>query len=896
MTYSIAGTYQRLVPNTSIDLGKLSVNFPDIPKLNSISPNITNLEYNPDTHKLIVRGHDFIPTDGKSSQFNVKVWLVPRGDQIDEPSGAIADRGLVYHGFTPEKISENELELTIDPHISLSLHDIYVERKAKITVNGETKVSEEKLQSTHRSLWDVNRYKNSLILSRDSIDIVQTNEKPNQFAFVESITKDENGNLIQFWGARTDSIAYSEDGKLAFVTAGLRDGKIYVVDTSMRAIVYTIHLKNQSGNISSLMVNDGWLYIAESDGLSSRLLRVLIDTTSTEYLKIQQTVDTGFQFASGISDMAVSADRYLGLVVPKGTLSIGNFYGNFREDKKGDIFVLDLAKIDKTGKVSSGGIVKVSESELSTINRGGSPEFITSGAAAGEFLVSFAKDTNRGVVGITAKTQGGNLTGDFKLSTTDKGLVPDNDPKGYRSRAMLQNIQRASETVIAEFEGETYAFVADYAFNFNDPTWNQWTEVPVFAFPAIYWLPVQIPQPQIGGKIGIIKDPFGYKGKPEYLGATSAINGGAIKSLTLTNEGVLEANVWMYDEPAPEGGSASKHTIFTWDAGALLSIATSGKMENKSQPIDRESIPSKYFSSTQYPEAIPKRFDTPDGVKDHEYGWIYGLETADADPNRLTSLKPTQITESLQKRIQNEISELVQKAKDGYTSYLEASIDLKITMAKRVYTELSILVTGTIAAQKAILHINNDNELNKLTQLRQEMASLTYEGGDTVLGQIEAGVYEFVDGLVNGLLEVPLVAIDTSLRLNLFLEHLLLQGLADVGVSIANIAGYDKEPYVLTPPQVGAFSSIVDEYDRDGDEAKFREKLKHMVIGFTPAGAYYAGKEFGDAWIDFGSSDKKDFKRVTTATLNLMLLGIGTKKAMAEYRASKEVLNHANEL
>ncbi|WP_290002133.1 hypothetical protein [Faucicola atlantae] len=272
------------------------------------------------------------------------------------------------------------------------------------------------------------------------------------------------------------------------------------------------------------------------------------------------------------------------------------------------------------------------------------------------------------------------------------------------------------------------------------------------------------------------------------------------------------------------------------------------------------------------------------------------METADANPNQLTSLKPVQITESLQKKIQNEISELVQKAKDGYTSYLETSIDLKITMAKRVYTELSILVTGTIAAQKAILHINNDNELNKLTQLRQEMASLTYEGGDTVLGQIEAGVYEFVDGLVNGLLEVPLVAIDTSLRLNLFLEHLLLQGLADVGVSIANIAGYDKEPYVLTPPQVGAFSSIVDEYDRDGDEAKFREKLKHMVIGFTPAGAYYAGKEFGDAWIDFGSSDKKDFKRVTTATLNLMLLGIGTKKAMAEYRASKEVLNHANEL
>ena len=852
MTYSIAGTYQKLVPNIADNLAKLTISFPEVPNVSITAPNINGLEYDPQTHKLTVKGTNFIPTGTKSNQFETKIWLVPKGDQMDKPNGATPERAMVYHGFTPTSVTENQLELTIDPRISLSLHDIYVERKAVITVNGEKQVSKKSVQSTHRALWDAGRYENTLVLSRDSIDIVKTGDKANQFAFVSSITKDENDNPVQFWGARTDSIAYSEDG-LAYVTGNLRDGKIYVVDTNMRAIVHTIQLQNQSANISSLLMNDGWLYIAESDGAGSRLIRLLVDSSSPEYLKVQQTVDVGVQFASGISDMAISADRYLGLVVPKGQLSIGNFYGNFYESKKGDIVVLDLSKIDKKGKLQKGGYAKVQESALTSINRGGSPEFITQGAAAGEFVVSFAKDVNRGVVGVTALLQDGNLTNDFRLATTE--LKPDNDPKGYRSRAMLQNIQRASETVVAEFNGEEYAFVADYAFNFNDPTWNQWTETPIFAFPAIYWVPVQIPQPQIGGKIGIIKDPFGRKGKPEYVGATSAINGGAIKRLTLTDKGVLEAAVWMYDEPAPDGnGTTSKQTIFTWDAGALLTLA--GAIENKSQPIDRVGIPTKYNPQAQFGEAIPKRFDSPDGVKEHEFGWIYGLESNNSELQSLGILKPTNI--DVEKIVDNTI-----------LPNNNASV-----MYERFTSEAAYLVTALVAAQKSRLGYDTTQEMQEMKELNAYIDSLRYVNDGTTSDKIATGVIEFFDGLVMGLADIPLMLMDVDLRLALFIKTELLNAISKASGIKNDQTG---QPITYYPPDAVNFSHVARKYAETGDEKQLYKDIGMIVAASNPVtGSAIAGWGLGSALYS------GDAQEITKAALGLAALGMGARAAQAE--------------
>ena len=56
----------------------------------------------------------------------------------------------------------------------------------------------------------------------------------------------------------------------------------------------------------------------------------------------------------------------------------------------------------------------------------------------------------------------------------------------------------------------------------------------------------------MGGKIGIIQDPFGKNGEPKYLGATSPIQGGAVDHLTLGADGTLYADVFM-DEVSDQG-------------------------------------------------------------------------------------------------------------------------------------------------------------------------------------------------------------------------------------------------------------------------------------------------------------------------------------------------------
>ena len=78
---------------------------------------------------------------------------------------------------------------------------------------------------------------------------------------------------------------------------------------------------------------------------------------------------------------------------------------------------------------------------------------------------------------------------------------------------------------------------------------------------------------QIGGKIGIVKDPFG---TPQYLGATTPIVSGAIDKLSLAADGkTLLGSVWLEEYGAPGSGyhSRSYHALLKWDVSALWQVA-----------------------------------------------------------------------------------------------------------------------------------------------------------------------------------------------------------------------------------------------------------------------------------------------------------------------------------
>lgn len=100
-------------------------------------------------------------------------------------------------------------------------------------------------------------------------------------------------------------------------------------------------------------------------------------------------------------------------------------------------------------------------------NLGKGPVYISSGDQRGQFLVSNAKDINRGAAGVTFTTDArtGNLLGGS--SFVDPALKPEAVPNWWQAK-MQQNIQRAAGSVIVNYQGKTYALVADYNFLFND--------------------------------------------------------------------------------------------------------------------------------------------------------------------------------------------------------------------------------------------------------------------------------------------------------------------------------------------------------------------------------------------------------------------------------------------
>src|SRR6202008_2363655 len=95
---------------------------------------------------------------------------------------------------------------------------------------------------------------------------------------------------LKLFGGYTNQVTFSADGSMAFIAA--RDGRIHVYDTLTRKIFYTIQLSGSSNAISSLVVNDGWLYVSEGStyGGGGRIMRVDVDQTSAGFLKRQQDI------------------------------------------------------------------------------------------------------------------------------------------------------------------------------------------------------------------------------------------------------------------------------------------------------------------------------------------------------------------------------------------------------------------------------------------------------------------------------------------------------------------------------------------------------------------------------------------------------------------------------
>jgi len=504
------------LPKTTDVFNGFELKLPEIEQSNIYDSGITiqQINYDPDTRKLTLKVDNHFRPGSIHQEFDYGVWLEPKNMQDDlANSDKPMSKGLLLRRFTPDKLSKNEIQVTLEPGISLSQHFIYVERRAKIFTNGDNGSTDDYVYSDLVDPAQGYRFTDSIVVTPYGLEIVRTSPNEGQtvgrLESVRTIKEDEAGNPLRFLGAHTNPVVFSHDGTLAFIAGKRGSGKIYVLDTQSLSIVHTIELRNRPENISAMIMHDSWLYIAET-GKNGRLIRLMANPLENGYLETEQVIRSNHiaGLEHGIGDLALSDNRYLGMVAAREEVRVFNQFGH-SQVAKGDVYILDLEKINSEGIMDSG-VLHLDAGFFETHDRGRSPDQIIAGLQPGEFLVSYASDRNKGVSGIRAELASGSfdLTGKAKLVSTS--LYPDNDKDRYM-RLMRQNVQRASDMVLAVLDNMLYAFVSDYAFKFNDPSW---TEESKFGAGR-----------QIGGKIAVIRDPFGYHGQPQYIGSPSAIEG-----------------------------------------------------------------------------------------------------------------------------------------------------------------------------------------------------------------------------------------------------------------------------------------------------------------------------------------------------------------------------------
>lgn len=708
LSYTLEGSFKQEIPKEAFNLADLKVTFPELSPISVHTPVITGFKYDNSTRLLVVSAENLIPPDQSPGNFKFQVWLMPRGEQISSPSaqGTKLDRGMIWQGFDAFNASGGKLRVKLPDHLALSMHDIYVQRISSGTANGES-VTIFPSNSDPLEGWSLGT-DDTLVTTAHSIDVFRAGEKiadqplnVADLSLVAKVTEDEDGKPLNFVGRYTDQIAYSNDGTLAYIAGG--NSSIYVFDTQTRSVVHTLHVKNSTVSLTSLAVVDGWLYVTEGSAYGEtggRLVRFNIDQLSIDFLneKAQQVVlfDKNVVIAPyGFQDMAVNNGSYLALTAPQSPDRLIGDIGS----PKGNVYVLDLGKIEKNGK--AGTVVSIGADKFTTKLKGKFPQYISSGQNDGEFLLSSGKSNGYGLIGLTVGVNDqGNLIDDDVTMRSTKLNPQSSGTKSndyfWRRETFQQDIQRSSGNAIVTYMNKEYALVADYNFVFNYPDWMNY-----------------MVNKQIGGKIGVIEDPFGKSGGPKYLGATTPIVGGAVDHLTLSPDGRLYADVFV-DEPT-DTGSRSYKALFIWDAARLIQDALDARTDNAlfSQPIDKKKT---FFDNYEWRSGAPARFNGTGTEPDDYFGWTYGIG-AYIVPGRPTVVSmvnanytPIAIegeeTNILRQQLEITVEQIDQQRRDG--TYSAASY-----LAKEfAYDGINLVMSGGLDRQAEIIRLLEEDKLD----------------------------------------------------------------------------------------------------------------------------------------------------------------------------------------
>lgn len=215
-------------------------------------------------------------------------------------------------------------------------------------------------------------------------------------------------------------------------------------------------------------------------------------------------------------------------------------------------------------------------------NRGRTPTSATATENPDRFLVTSLNDYNNGLGALTLTRDSEGKLGSAVIKSIDLG-----QPAQMVGRYRL-DIQSAQSAVLVSVDGVEYAIVADANFPFNDPYVRAMYEAPDSAFmtypgpfglnggpPTLFGGSLSAKQVEAGGKLGVVRDPFGKLGRPTFLGATAPQDGIEFKHLSLTDSG----NVLLVQEYGAYGVNLLEQTAprpnaqRAWDVRNLIAAA-----------------------------------------------------------------------------------------------------------------------------------------------------------------------------------------------------------------------------------------------------------------------------------------------------------------------------------
>ena len=410
----------------------------------------------------------------------------------------------------------------------------------------------------------------------------------------------------------------------------------------------------------------------------------------------------------------------------------------------GNVYVIDLYGVTTNDNIDPSNVAALNLADYPSAYLGKGPLYITSGQQVGQFLVSNSKDFDSGLAGITFGTYSsdGTLTGSASL--TDTALTPAATDSSWLQAHDQQNIQRSAGTVIVNYQGQTYALVADYNFLFNDPHYNDEN----FGLGQ-----------QIGGKIGVIQDPFGTNGGPVYLGATTPIPGVALNQLTLDQNGMLYGVGFVDDTSGFYSPDEMMYdSMFVWNAGQLIQAALNADQAGRptSIPIDRTSA-----LGPQNPAVTPARYDGTGLTAAQMFGSIYGVGTYTA-PQGTPQLTLRDLP--FLRRLGS--SGAVAAAGGTTLPAADESNPTRDTAETRLVAESIFLFEGVLAAAYNVLGVNNSQQLAAMRTASQVLNTFTY-GNDQ---SAESVIDQTVETVAKGLLEAPLEVVDIVARLGAVLH------------------------------------------------------------------------------------------------------------------------------